>query len=193
MGDTARELFQYRDVLYTLVWREIKIRYKQSVLGAMWALLMPLVIVLAGVVVRFASASLSGTTLVASDIVSVAVKSVPFAFFIASIRFGTNSLIGNGNLLTKVYLPRLIFPLAAGDLAGLRLRDRLRGSGHSCPRHRGRRLNPAALAADTIPSVVCVGLGHRCFALGGESVLSRREILGRGDVDVCRLLCPGIL
>ena len=113
MVNTLRELIQHRDVLYMLVWREIKIRYKQSILGALWALLMPLCIVIAGVGVRFAFASLSGTPTHASDIAEVAVKSAPYGFLVAAIRFGTNSLINNSNLLTKVYVPRLIFPLAA--------------------------------------------------------------------------------
>jgi len=113
MSRTIRELVRYRDVLYMLVWREIRIRYKQSVLGMLWALLMPTIIVGAGVAVRFAFSSLSGTPTHASDIASVAVKSAPYGFLVAAIRFGTSSLISNSNLLTKVYVPRLIFPLAA--------------------------------------------------------------------------------
>ena len=113
MVNTLRELIQHRDVLYMLVWREIKIRYKQSILGALWALLIPLCIVIAGVAIRFAFARLSGTPTHTSDIAEVAVKSAPYGFLVAAIRFGTNSLISNSNLLTKVYVPRLIFPLAA--------------------------------------------------------------------------------
>jgi ABC-type polysaccharide/polyol phosphate export permease len=48
-----------------------------------------------------------------SDLTSVAVKAVPWAFFVSTLRFGTNSLIANTNLVTKIYLPRLVFPLAA--------------------------------------------------------------------------------
>jgi lipopolysaccharide transport system permease protein len=111
--NTLRELIQYRDVLYMLVWREIKIRYKQSILGAMWALLMPLIIVGAGIAVRFAFATVSGGKVHAADIAAVAVKSAPYGFLVAGIRFGTQSLIANSNLVTKVYFPRLIFPFAA--------------------------------------------------------------------------------
>ncbi len=113
MGDALREVFQHRDLLYMLMWREIKIRYKQSIMGFAWALLMPIVIVGAGVVVRVVFSSISGEPVRASDIASVAVKSAPYAFLVAGIRFGTSSLIGNGNLLSKVYMPRLVFPLAA--------------------------------------------------------------------------------
>jgi homopolymeric O-antigen transport system permease protein len=113
MGETFDELVKHRDLLYMLTWREVKVRYKQSIMGVMWALLMPIVIVSAGVVVRFAFASFSGSRVEVTDIASVAVKSAPYAFLVAAIRFGTTSLISNSNLLTKVYMPRLIFPLAA--------------------------------------------------------------------------------
>jgi ABC-type polysaccharide/polyol phosphate export permease len=96
-----------------LAWREVKVRYKQSVMGLLWAVLMPLVIVGAGLIVRLAFTHASGTPLARLDLVSVAVKAVPWAFFVSALRFGTNSLVTNANLLTKIYLPRLIFPLAA--------------------------------------------------------------------------------
>jgi ABC-type polysaccharide/polyol phosphate export permease len=113
MVETVQELVQHRDLLYILTWREVKIRYKQSVMGFLWALLMPMVIITAGVIVRYAFAGLSGVPLQSSDVAAVAVKSAPYAFFVAAIRFGTGSLISNSNLLTKVYMPRLIFPMSA--------------------------------------------------------------------------------
>ncbi len=113
MGEALREVLQHRDLLYMLTWREIKIRYKQSIMGAAWALLMPIVIVGAGVVVRVVFSNFSGEPVRPSDIAAVAVKSAPYAFFVAGVRFGTSSLIGNANLLSKVYMPRLVFPLAA--------------------------------------------------------------------------------
>ncbi len=99
-------------------YRDIKVRYKQSVMGFLWAILMPVLIVMSGVVVRYAYAMTSGKHIVTSDIVSVAVKSVPWAFLVSSIRFGCNSLIGNQNLVTKIYFPKEIFPMGA-VLAGL--------------------------------------------------------------------------
>ncbi len=113
MIEALREVYRHRDLLYMLTWREMKIRYKQSVMGFLWALLMPIVIISAGVIVRFAFAGLSGAPLKLGDVAAVAVKSAPYAFFVAAIRFGTSSLIANSNLLTKVYMPRLIFPMAA--------------------------------------------------------------------------------
>jgi ABC-type polysaccharide/polyol phosphate export permease len=107
-----REIARRRDLLYMLTLREIKLKYKQSVMGLLWAVLMPAIIVTAGVVVKYAFATLSGTTLRKEDIVGVAVRSVPWAFVVASIRFATNSLIVNANLVAKIYMPRVIFPIA---------------------------------------------------------------------------------
>lgn len=109
----TRELIQRRDLLYMLVWREIKVKYKQSVMGFMWAILMPTLIVSAGVIVKYAFASLSGKPLDHNDVASVAVRSVPWAFFVASIRFASTSLVSNANLVAKIYMPRVIFPLAS--------------------------------------------------------------------------------
>jgi lipopolysaccharide transport system permease protein len=108
-----RDLVKYRNLLAMLVWRDITIKYKQSVLGLVWAILMPTVIVMAGVVVKLAFAMISNQPLARSDIASVAVKAVPWAFFVAALRFSTNSLTTNANLVTKVYFPRVILPLAA--------------------------------------------------------------------------------
>jgi len=94
-------------------YRDIKVRYKQSVMGFLWAILMPIVIVMAGIVVRYAYALASSKHMETADIVSVAVKSLPWAFLVSSIRFGCNSLISNQNLVTKVYFPKEIFPMAA--------------------------------------------------------------------------------
>lgn len=107
------ELFERRHLLYMLAWRDIRIKYKQSVMGMLWAVLMPSLIVGAGIIVRLALATVSGKPVVLSDFGSVAVKAAPWAFFISSVRFGTNSLITYTNLVTKIYVPRLVFPLAA--------------------------------------------------------------------------------
>jgi ABC-type polysaccharide/polyol phosphate export permease len=106
-------LWSRRDVLFMLTWRDVKIKYKQSVMGFFWAILMPLVIVSAGVIVRYAFARLSDTPLLLDDLAMVTVKAVPWAFFVAAIRFASNSLIANTNLVTKIYMPREIFPIAA--------------------------------------------------------------------------------
>jgi lipopolysaccharide transport system permease protein len=114
MKDELQELIKYRELLYMIAYRDIKVRYKQSIMGFMWAILMPILIVVAGVVVRYGYALASHVPLQTADIASVAVKSLPWAFLVSSVRFGCNSLIGsNNNLVTKIYFPREIFPLAA--------------------------------------------------------------------------------
>jgi lipopolysaccharide transport system permease protein len=107
------ELYRYRELLYMITYRDIKVRYKQSIMGLLWAVLMPVLIVGAGIVVRYAYAVASGKPLLAADVASVAVKSVPWAFLVSSIRFACNSLINNQNLVTKVYFPKEVFPIAA--------------------------------------------------------------------------------
>lgn len=108
-----RELIQYRNLLWMLTWRDIKIRYKQTVMGFLWALFMPLLIVFAGLIVKKGFSIVSGKPMELSSLISVCVKSLPYSFFIASVRFATNSLVGNANLVTKIYFPREVFPIAA--------------------------------------------------------------------------------
>ncbi|MGH7470694.1 MAG: ABC transporter permease [Longimicrobiales bacterium] len=96
-----------------LAWREITVKYKQSVMGFMWAVLMPALIVASGVLVRFAFSKLQGTPLTLDDVALVSVKSVPWAFFISAIRFCSMSLVSNANLVAKIYMPREVFPLAS--------------------------------------------------------------------------------
>ena len=113
-GDSAlRQLLAKRDLLYMLTLREIRVKYKQSIMGFMWAILMPALIVSAGIVVRVGFSVLSGRPLEAGDVASVSVRAVPWAFFVSTVRFATASLVANTSLVTKVYLPREVFPVAA--------------------------------------------------------------------------------
>jgi ABC-type polysaccharide/polyol phosphate export permease len=113
MKEELRELYKYRELLYMIAYRDIKVRYKQSIMGFLWAILMPILIVMSGVVVRYAYALVSGKPLGVPDIAGVAVKSVPWAFLVSSIRFACMSLTNNRELVTKIYFPREIFPVAA--------------------------------------------------------------------------------
>jgi len=96
-----------------VAWRDIKVKYKQSAMGFLWAILMPVIIVSAGIVVRYAISTISGKPITSSEVIIVSIKAVPWAFCVASIRFATNSLVANPNLVTKIYFPKEIFPLAA--------------------------------------------------------------------------------
>lgn len=108
-----KNLYGARELLYMITYRDIKVRYKQSIMGFLWAILMPALIVFSGVAVRYVYAIAAHTPLKQSDIASVAVKSLPWAFVVSSIRFALTSLSNNRELVTKVYFPKEVFPLAA--------------------------------------------------------------------------------
>lgn len=96
-----------------IAYRDVRVRYKQSIMGFLWAILMPILIVLSGVVVRYAYALVAHASLKTGDVASVAVKSVPWAFIVASIRFTCASLTNNHDLVVKIYFPKEIFPMAS--------------------------------------------------------------------------------
>jgi len=107
------EIWEYRELAYQLTLRDIRIRYKQAVMGFAWAILMPALIVAAGALVRYAMAYLSGSDVQVTEIAGMAVKALPWAFFVGAIGFATNSLVGNLSLVTKIYFPREVLPLSS--------------------------------------------------------------------------------
>jgi len=107
------ELIKYKDLLFMLVLRDIRIRYKQAVMGFMWAIFMPVMAIGAGVLVQKAISTLSGRPVDTSGILSISVKVLPWTFFISSIRFAVQSLVGNMSLITKIYFPREVLPLSS--------------------------------------------------------------------------------
>ena len=113
MKEQLREFWEHRELLYMIVYRDIKVRYKQSVMGFLWAILMPILIVMSGVVVRYGYALAVHKPLQAGDLASVAVKSLPWAFLISSIRFAGSCLTNNVSLVTKIYFPKEIFPIGS--------------------------------------------------------------------------------
>jgi lipopolysaccharide transport system permease protein len=113
MNEELQELYKYRELLYMITYRDIKVRYKQSIMGFFWAILMPILIVMSGILVRYAYAIVAHRPLQTADIASVAIKSVPWAFIVSSIRFTCFSLLGNRDLVVKIYFPKEIFPMAA--------------------------------------------------------------------------------
>ena len=108
-----RLLTRHRDLLYMLSRRDVTVKYKQSIMGFLWAILMPLLITSAGVVVKLAMTAASGKGGMFHEVLPVAIKAAPWAFFVASIRFSTQSLSNNHNLVTKIAFPRAVFPLSA--------------------------------------------------------------------------------
>jgi lipopolysaccharide transport system permease protein len=108
-----RLLSRHRDLLYMLSRRDVTVKYKQSIMGFLWAILMPLLITSAGVVVKLAMTAATGKNGMFREVLPVAIKAAPWAFFVASIRFSTQSLSSNHNLVTKIAFPRAVFPLSA--------------------------------------------------------------------------------
>jgi len=106
-----RELYDYRELLYFLTWRDIKVRYKQTVLGAAWAILQPLATMLVFSIFfgRLAKMPSDG---VPYPLFSLAAL-VPWGFFAHGLNNATNSLVTGANLITKVYFPRLTIPISA--------------------------------------------------------------------------------
>jgi len=111
-----RELWQYRELLYFLVWRDVKVRYKQTVLGAAWAIIQPFMtmVVFSLFFGRLAKMPSDG---IPYPIFAFAAL-VPWTFFTHGLNQASNSLVGSANLIKKVYFPRLVMPTAA-VLSGL--------------------------------------------------------------------------
>ncbi len=105
-----REMWHYRELMYFMIWRDIKVRYKQTALGAAWAIIQPFFTM---VVFSLFFGRLAG---VPSDGVPYPIFSytalVPWTFFANGLTLASNSLVGSANLLSKVYFPRLIVPTA---------------------------------------------------------------------------------
>lgn len=105
------ELWRYRELFYFLMWRDIKVRYKQTALGASWAVLQPLLLM---VVFTIFIGQLRGVGPkgVPYPVFSFAAL-VPWTFFANALSGGANSLVTSSNLVSKIYFPRLLVPLAA--------------------------------------------------------------------------------
>jgi lipopolysaccharide transport system permease protein len=106
-----KEIWQYRELLYFLVWRDLKVRYRQTAIGAAWAILQPLLTMMIFTVVfsYFAKIPSDG---VPYPIFAYAAL-LPWTYFAQAIGRCSSSVIGDAGLITKVYFPRLIIPLAS--------------------------------------------------------------------------------
>jgi lipopolysaccharide transport system permease protein len=105
-----REIWEYRELLYFFIWRDVKVRYKQTALGFLWALIQPLLMVLIfsfffGRLARIPSGGLPYSLFALAAL-------LPWILFSEGLTRTTNSMVSNANIMTKVYYPRLIMPLA---------------------------------------------------------------------------------
>lgn len=105
-----RDLWEYRELVYFLTWRDVKVRYKQTVLGAAWAILQPVLtmVIFSLFFGRLAHIPSDGIPYPLFSLAGL----VPWTFFSNGLTQSSNSLVGNANLITKVYFPRLAAPLA---------------------------------------------------------------------------------
>lgn len=106
-----KDLWAYRELLYFLVWRDVKIRYKQTVLGALWAIIQPLLTMLIFTLIFSRIAKIESDGIPYPVFAYAAL--LPWTFFANAITTSGNSVVSNSQLITKVYFPRLIVPVAA--------------------------------------------------------------------------------
>ncbi len=110
-GQYWRDLFRYRELFYFLAWRDVLVRYKQTVIGILWAVLRPFLTMTVFVLVFGRIAKLPSEGIPYPILVFAAM--LPWQLFSTSLSEGSNSLISNANLISKVYFPRLIVPASA--------------------------------------------------------------------------------
>jgi lipopolysaccharide transport system permease protein len=105
------ELWDYRELLYFLVWRDVKVRYKQTAIGAVWTVLQPLTTMGVFTVVfgKFANMPSDGIPYPLFSFTAL----LPWTYFAKALNSSIISLVGNSNLITKVYFPRLLLPVSA--------------------------------------------------------------------------------
>src|SRR5438874_11240811 len=106
-----RDLFRYRELFYFLAWRDVLVRYKQTVIGVLWAVLRPFLTMIVFVLIFSRIARLPADGIPYP--VMVFAGMLPWQLFATSLSEGSNSLISNANLISKVYFPRLIIPASA--------------------------------------------------------------------------------
>ena len=107
------ELWDSRDLVVQFMLRDITIRYAQAIMGFAWALVMPILIVCAGLVFRVVLATLSNSPIGGASVAGLAAKAVPWAFFSGALTQATQSLLAQANLIGKVYFPRESIPVAS--------------------------------------------------------------------------------
>jgi homopolymeric O-antigen transport system permease protein len=110
-GLELRALWRYRELLYFLTWRDVKVRYKQTLLGAAWAILQPLLTMLVFSIIFGQLARLPSEGVPYPIFTYTAL--LPWQLFAFALANSSNSLVGSQNLVSKVYFPRLVIPIAA--------------------------------------------------------------------------------
>lgn len=107
-----RDLWRYRELLYTLAWRDISVHYKQTVIGIAWAVIRPLTTMIIFTMIFGRIAKLPADGGVWYPLLVLA-GMIPWLFFSAILSESSNSLVANGNLISKIYFPRMLVPLSS--------------------------------------------------------------------------------
>ena len=107
-----RDLWRYRELFYFLAWRDILVRYKQTVIGVAWAVIRPLLMTIIFTIFAGKVAGLKSPDGVPHGLLVMAAM-LPWQFFSTAMTEASNSLVGNANLISKVYFPRLVVPAGA--------------------------------------------------------------------------------
>jgi len=107
-----KDLWRYRELFYILSWRDVKVRYKQTVIGAAWSVIRPLLTMIIFTII-FSKVAKLPAGVEAPYAIMVYAAMLPWTFFATALSEASMSLIGNANLITKVYFPRMIVPTAA--------------------------------------------------------------------------------
>jgi ABC-type polysaccharide/polyol phosphate export permease len=107
------DIWRTRGLLYELTLRDIRVRYKQAVMGFAWAIFMPLLIVLSGLLIRVALMSSTGNGFDRAILLALLVKGLGWGFFAGAIGFATSSLVASGALVSRIYFPRAVMPISA--------------------------------------------------------------------------------
>lgn len=107
-----RDLWRYKELFYILSWRDIKVRYKQTIMGVLWSVLRPLLTMM---IFTFVFGRIAGFPVPEGVVYPVLVFAglLPWQFFATGLSESSNSLIGNERLISKVYFPRMIIPAAS--------------------------------------------------------------------------------
>lgn len=111
LGIRWRELWSYRELLFFMVWRDVKVRYRHTVLGVLWAMLQPLLTMIVFTIIfgRFAQMPSDGQPYALFALAALA----PWTYFSTAVTSGANALVGSEHLISKVYFPRLLIPAGA--------------------------------------------------------------------------------
>jgi lipopolysaccharide transport system permease protein len=111
-----RDFWQYRELFQVLAWRDVAVRYKQTVIGAAWAVIRPFLTMVIFTVIfgKLANWPSEGT---APYAIMVFAGMLPWTFFSSALADTSNSIVGSANLISKVYFPRLLVPMAAAGVA----------------------------------------------------------------------------